>query len=153
MNKLLSLIGILMLAVVAASAQTTPTTTTKQTTRMTKTKTSAKQTREPKMSKTKPTDDAGIQQCIEGRLAKSKMASEGFQTSVNGGTATFTGTTKVAGHKGGVSGISKSCGAKTVVNNITVEGKAGKSMKKSGATDDKMSDSKMNKSKMTTKKP
>ncbi len=123
MKKLLSLFGILMLAAVAASAQTTPATTTKQTTTMTKTKTSAKQAKEPKMSKTKPTDDAGIQQCIEGKLAKSKMAGEGFAATVSGGAATFTGSTKVPGHKGGVSGIGKSCGAKSIVNNITIEGK------------------------------
>lgn len=148
-KKLVGLIGILMLAAVAASAQM-PTTTTKTSTKHTTpmTKTTTKQTEKTKTSKMKPTDDAGIQQCIEGKLAKSKMAGEGFAATVSGGAATFTGTTKVAGHKGGVSGIGKSCGAKSIVNNIKVEGKADKAMKKSGTTDGKM-----NNSKTMTKKP
>lgn len=147
MRKLTVMTAMILALAMCAFAQTTTPTSPKTTTKTTKTP------KAMKTMKTKPTDDAGIQQCIEGRLAKSKMAGEGFQASVNGGAATFTGATKVAGHKGGVSGISKSCGAKSIVNNITVEGKAAKSMKKSDATGDKMSDSKMNKSKMTTKKP
>ncbi|MGI8469783.1 MAG: BON domain-containing protein [Pyrinomonadaceae bacterium] len=85
--------------------------------------TQTKTTKSPKASKMMPKDDAGITACINEKLGKSKMANEGFQVAVSDGAATFTGSTKVAGHKGGVSSMAKSCGAKSVVNNITIEGK------------------------------
>ncbi len=123
MRKLLLSTGFLLLTAGLAAAQgtapktTTPTATPPTTAKMPKT------AKPPKTPKVVPTDDAGIQTCIEGKLAKSKMAGEGFAATVNGGAATFTGATKVPGHKGGVSGIGKSCGAKSIVNNITIEGK------------------------------
>lgn len=126
MKKIIGLLAILMLATFAASAQTTA---APQTTATPKTQSAGKQTKQAKPAKTAktvPTDDAGIQQCIQERLSKTKMAGEGFQAAVSGGTATFTGSTKVAGHKGGVSGLAKTCGAKSVVNNITIEGKPAK---------------------------
>ncbi|MGI9035309.1 MAG: BON domain-containing protein [Pyrinomonadaceae bacterium] len=122
MRKLFLLTGTLLLAVSAAAAQTTTTQTTSPMTKQQTTK-APKTPKATKTKMTKPTDDAGIQTCINEKLGKSKMASEGFAATVSGGTATFTGSTKVAGHKGGVSGIAKSCGAKSVVNNITIEGK------------------------------
>ena len=114
MKKLLLLTGFLLLAVnfTAAQQTTSPTTTAKTA----KVKTA-------KTQKMMPTDDAGITTCINEKLAKSKMSGEGFQVSVSGAAATFTGSTKVPGRKGGVSGMAKSCGAKSIVNNITVEGK------------------------------
>ena len=126
MRKLLLSTGFLLLTTGLAAAQgtapkiNTPTTPTTTTAKMPKT---AKPPKTPKTPKVVPTDDAGIKTCIEGELAKSKMAGEGFAATVNGGAATFTGATKVPGHKGGVSGIGKSCGAKSIVNNITIEGK------------------------------
>lgn len=128
MKKLLGLLAVLMLTTLAVSAQAT----IPQTTAPPKPQTAGKQTKPAKpakpakVTKTVPTDDAGIQQCIQERLSKTKMAGEGFQVAVSGGAATFTGSTKVAGHKGGVSGLAKSCGAKSVVNNITIEGKPAK---------------------------
>lgn len=122
MKNLILTTGFLLMMCAAAAAQQMPAPSPKPTTPMMKTK-APKTPKMPKAAKTKPTDDAGIKTCIDGKLAKSKMAGENFQDSVSGGTATFTGMTKVPGHKGGVSGIGKSCGAKTIVNNITVEGK------------------------------
>lgn len=80
-----------------------------------------------KPAKTKPApaaakSDADIQTDIQQRLAASpKLKSESINVSVSGGVATFTGTVKNAGSKGGVSGLAKAAGAKSVVNNITVE--------------------------------
>ena len=113
MNKLFLLLGTILLVAATSMAQATaPKTVPKPSTK------TEKQHKQPKVV---PTDDAGIQQCIEGRLAKTKMANEGFQVAVSSATATFSGTTKNAGYKGGVSGLSKVCGAKKVVNNIALE--------------------------------
>ncbi len=66
--------------------------------------------------------DSEIQSCIQTRLANApKMKEQGFSASVSGGVATFTGTTRNAGTKGGVSGMAKACGASKTVNNITFE--------------------------------
>lgn len=119
MKKVIILTTIFLMAAIGAAAQSTaPNSPSKS--MQTKT---AKTTKTPKAAKTMPTGDAGIQTCISEKLGKSKMGSENFQVSVSGATATFTGATKVPGHKGGVSGIGKSCGAKSIVNNITIEGK------------------------------
>ena len=40
---------------------------------------------------------------------------------MSGGVATFTGTVKNSGSKGGVVSLAKAAGAKSVVNNITIE--------------------------------
>lgn len=80
-----------------------------------------------------PTDDAGIQKCITDKLAASAaLKGEGFTVTVKDGEATITGTTKIAGRKGGATRIAKGCGAKKVVNNVTVEAaaKAAKGEKK-----------------------
>jgi len=72
-----------------------------------------------------PKSDADIQKCIEDKLAGSAaLKGDGFKVAVSNGVATFTGTTKVKGHKGGVARLAKSCGAKSVTNNITVEAAA-----------------------------
>lgn len=83
----------------------------------------ATQTAKPaKTAKNTPKSDAEIQSCIEQKLAASpKLKDQGFSVSVTGGVASFTGTAKNAGSKGGVNGIAKSCGAKQVANNISVE--------------------------------
>jgi osmotically-inducible protein OsmY len=68
-----------------------------------------------------PKTDAEIEQCIKDRLEKApKLKDQGFSVSVSGGVATFTGTAKNSGSKGGVSSIAKACHATKVVNNITV---------------------------------
>lgn len=72
-------------------------------------------------TKAVPKTDAEIEQCIKDRLAKApKLKDQGFSVSVSGGVATFTGTAKNSGSKGGVSSIAKACHATKVVNNITV---------------------------------
>ena len=79
----------------------------------------------PSKTAAAPKSDSDIQSCISSKLAAApKLKDQGFSVSVSGGTATFTGTAKNAGSKGGVANIAKSCGAKTVVNNITVESAA-----------------------------
>ncbi|MFN0084693.1 MAG: BON domain-containing protein [Blastocatellia bacterium] len=66
--------------------------------------------------------DAEIQADIQKRLAESpKLKSENISATVSGGVATFTGTVKNSGSKGGVTGLAKAAGAKSVVNNIKVE--------------------------------
>ena len=75
----------------------------------------------PKPAKAVPKTDAEIEQCIKDRLAKApKLKDQGFSVSVSGGVATFTGTAKNSGSKGGVTSIAKACHATKVVNNITV---------------------------------
>jgi osmotically-inducible protein OsmY len=90
-----------------------------------KTKTASPQTAKPAKTAAAPKSDSDIQSCISSKLAAApKLKDQGFSVSVSGGTATFTGTAKNAGSKGGVGNIAKSCGAKSVVNNITVESAA-----------------------------
>lgn len=69
-----------------------------------------------------PKSDADIQKCISDKLdASPTLKNDGFTATVTDGVATLTGSTKVAGHKGGAGSIAKSCGAKSTQNNITVE--------------------------------
>ena len=66
--------------------------------------------------------DADIQVDIQKRLAAApKLKSENISVAVSNAVATFTGSVKNAGSKGGVSSLAKAAGAKKVVNNITVE--------------------------------
>jgi osmotically-inducible protein OsmY len=91
------------------------------------------QTKQSKPTKAAPKSDSEIQSCVESKLAADpKMKDQGFTVAVSGGVATFSGSTKNSGSKGGVNSIAKSCGAKQVVNNITVE-KAAKSSQSSSA--------------------
>ncbi len=63
-----------------------------------------------------------VQTDIQKRLAAApKLKSENINVSVSGGVATFTGTVKNAGSKGGLSSLAKAAGAKSVVNNISIE--------------------------------
>jgi osmotically-inducible protein OsmY len=69
-----------------------------------------------------PKSDSDIRSCIESKLANApKLKDQSFSVSTSNGVATFTGTTKNSSSKDGVNGIAKSCGAKQVVNHITVE--------------------------------
>jgi len=70
---------------------------------------------------TAPKDDAGIQKCIGDKLAASaSLKSQGITAAVSNGTATLTGKVKNAGSKGAATNIAKSCGAKSVTNDITI---------------------------------
>jgi hypothetical protein len=71
------------------------------------------------LAATKSASDAEIQACIAEGLKKSpKLSQEGFQVAVAQKVATFTGTAKQPGTKGGVYAIASNCGATRVINNI-----------------------------------
>ena len=71
--------------------------------------------------KTPPKDDAAIQTCISSKLATSpSLKTQNFSVSVASAVATLSGNAKNAGSKGAATNIAKGCGAKSVVNNITV---------------------------------
>ena len=64
--------------------------------------------------------DKDIEAAIRAKLAKSKAGRDGFTVHVQGGVATFEGTTTVVQHKGSATRMAKTAGAKKVVNNIKV---------------------------------
>lgn len=67
-------------------------------------------------------DDAAIQKCIQDKLAASAtLKSDGITVAVANGVATLTGNVKNMGSKGAATNIAKSCGSKSITNNITVE--------------------------------
>lgn len=66
-----------------------------------------------------PATDADIQKCISEKFAKSKTITNGAATVANG-EATITGEAKNGGAKGGGVQSAKACGAKKVVNNLTI---------------------------------
>ncbi|MBO0722135.1 MAG: BON domain-containing protein [Blastocatellia bacterium] len=85
-------------------------------------KTATPQKTKPAKTGAAPKSDSDIQSCITEKLAAApKLKDQGLSAAVSGGVATFTGTAKNAGSKGGVANIAKACGANKVVNNITVE--------------------------------
>ena len=65
-------------------------------------------------------DDKVIEATIRAKLAKSKIGKDGFKVRVQGGVATWDGTTDVLQHKGAATRMAKTAGAKAVVNNIKV---------------------------------
>jgi osmotically-inducible protein OsmY len=76
------------------------------------------------MSKAAPTakSDAEILADIQKRLAAApKLKLENISASVTNGVATFSGVVKNSGSKGGVVSLAKAAGAKSVVNNLTIE--------------------------------
>lgn len=70
----------------------------------------------------KPKSDNEIRSCIDGALKRSpKLSDEAFSVTVANTVATFNGTAKKQGSKGGVYAIASSCGASKVINNIVAE--------------------------------
>lgn len=66
--------------------------------------------------------DPEIRSCIENALRKSpKLSEEGFSVAVANAVATFSGTARKQGSKGGVYAIASTCGASKVINNIVTE--------------------------------
>ena len=109
MKTILSGAALLGLLSLAAFGQTPAPAPAKQSTKSSKTMKPAK-------------SDAEIQADIQKRLSEApKPKSENISVSVANGVATFTGTVKSSGAKGGVSSLAKAAGAKSVVNNITIE--------------------------------
>jgi osmotically-inducible protein OsmY len=69
-----------------------------------------------------PIDDSAIQKCIEDKLAASAtLKADGISVAVTNGVATLTGHVKNMGSKGAATNLAKSCGPKSIANNITVE--------------------------------
>lgn len=66
-----------------------------------------------------PKSDAEVQTCINDKFKVSTSVKNG-NASVSGGVATLTGDAANGGGKGGATRSAKTCGAKSVVNNIVV---------------------------------
>jgi hypothetical protein len=74
----------------------------------------------PPAQGTSAQEDKVIQATIQAKLAKSKIGKDGFKVHVQGGIATWEGSTDVLQHKGAATRMAKTAGAKAVVNNIKV---------------------------------
>ncbi len=64
--------------------------------------------------------DQQIEAAIKAKLQKSKIGKDGVKVHVQGGVATWEGSTDVLQHKGAATRMAKAAGAKAVVNNIKV---------------------------------
>ena len=83
--------------------------------------TSAATVKKPQPSHgTSADEDKVIEATIRAKLDKSKIGKDGFKVHVQGGVATWEGSTGVLQHKGAATRMAKSAGAKAVVNNIKV---------------------------------
>jgi osmotically-inducible protein OsmY len=70
-----------------------------------------------------PKTDGEIQKCItDGLAASAKLKDLGLSATVDNGETTLIGQAKSSGNKNAASSIAKNCGAKKVVNNITIPG-------------------------------
>jgi hypothetical protein len=65
-------------------------------------------------------EDKAIEAAIRAKLTKSKIGKDGFKIHVQGGVATWEGSTEVMQHKGAATRMAKTAGARLVVNNIKV---------------------------------
>jgi osmotically-inducible protein OsmY len=74
----------------------------------------------PPAQGTSADEDKVIEATIRAKLDKSKIGKDGFKVRVQGGVATWEGSTDVLQHKGAATRMAKSSGAKAVVNNIKV---------------------------------
>src|SRR5579862_5700127 len=74
----------------------------------------------PAAQGTSAQEDKQIEAAIQAKLAKSKIGKDGFKVHVQGGVATWEGSTGVVQHKGAATRMAKAAGAKAVVNNIKV---------------------------------
>ncbi len=68
--------------------------------------------------------DSEITRVFKEKLAKSKLAVNGFAISVKNGVATLTGRTDIVQHKGTATRMAKSAGAREVRNQIEVSATA-----------------------------
>jgi len=75
-------------------------------------------------SPTSTLTDAQIEQTLKAKLAKSKMAPNGFTVKVSNGSATIEGKANVIQHKGAMTRMAKTAGATRVVNNIQISDEA-----------------------------
>ena len=74
----------------------------------------------PPAQGTSAQEDKAIEAVIQAKLAKSKIGKDGFKVRVQGGVATWEGSTSVLQHKGAATRMAKSAGAKAVVNHVQV---------------------------------
>ena len=74
----------------------------------------------PPAQGTSAQEDKAIEATIRAKLEKSKVGKDGFKVHVQGGVATWEGTTSVLQHKGAATRMAKAAGAKAVVNHIKV---------------------------------
>jgi hypothetical protein len=74
----------------------------------------------PAPQNTSAQEDKVIEAAIKAKLDKSKIGKDGFKVRVQGGVATWEGTTDVMQHKGAATRMAKTAGAKKVVNNIKI---------------------------------
>lgn len=74
----------------------------------------------PPAQGTSAQEDKALEAAINAKLAKSKIGKDGFKVHVQGGVATWEGSTAVLQHKGAATRMAKAAGAKAVVNNIKV---------------------------------
>jgi hypothetical protein len=65
-------------------------------------------------------EDKAIEARIRAKLEKSKIGKDGFTVRVQGGLATWEGSTDIVQHKGTATRMAKSAGARGVINNIKV---------------------------------
>jgi hypothetical protein len=65
-------------------------------------------------------EDKVLEAAIRTKLEKSKIGKDGFKVHVQGGVATWEGSTEVVQHKGAATRMAKTAGAKVVVNNIKI---------------------------------
>ena len=78
----------------------------------------------PSAQGTTAQEDKAIEAEIRARLEKSKIGKDGFKVRVQGGVATWEGTTNVVQHKGAATRMAKAAGAKAVVNHIQISDEA-----------------------------
>ena len=74
----------------------------------------------PAATGTSAQEDKQIEAAIRAKLEKSKIGKDGLKVHVQGGVATWEGTTNVLQHKGAATRMAKAAGAKAVVNHIKV---------------------------------
>jgi hypothetical protein len=74
----------------------------------------------PPAQGTSAQEDKAIETAIRAKLTKSKIGKDGFKVRVQGGVATWEGSTEVMQHKGAATRMAKTAGARAVVNNIKV---------------------------------
>ena len=74
----------------------------------------------PAAQGTSAQQDKTIEAEIQAKLARSKIGKDGFKVRVQGGVATWEGSTQVLQHKGAATRMAKTAGARVVVNNIKV---------------------------------
>jgi len=78
----------------------------------------------PQKSASKTDTDRKIEQNLQAKLAKSKLAADHFTVSVSHGIATIEGVTDVPQHKGVMTRMAKASGAVGVRNNIRMSAAA-----------------------------